>query len=253
MQAKLTSFKAAARLQLRTCLADHLHLPLISITIEGIKSGQTSSKPAAHCQQEGTVTKACDKTIAAEQGLADSRPGAVAAAAGHAAVQPSAVQASPSGVIVAVHIQLGGAQVQGRHLAAALQTAPHTLLTDEGMSAALGPLHAGSVQAEVVDVTPGLALDSSSTRQADSVAPAQEAKPPSRDLIEVSTSCCSNGRAFKCQAIGTCTPACTCLKLSVVASPSFTHFEQLRSCQTQACRGHSQHSCSCRFLFVFWF
>lgn len=188
--------------------------------MEGIKSGRRSSKPAAHCQQEGTVTKACGRNIAAEQGVADSRPGALAA--GHAAVQPSPVLATCSGVTVAVHIQLGSAQVQGQQLAAALQTAPHTVLTDEEMSTAVGPVHAGSVHAEVVDVTPGLALDSSSTRQAVRIAPSMEAKSPSKVLIEVRTSRCSNGSAIMCQATGTGAAAYTCHMLPLVAS-SFLH------------------------------
>ena len=183
MQAKLTSFRAAARLQLRKCLADHLHLPLISITIEGIKSGQGSSKPAAHLKQEGAVN-ICGKASVAEQGLANSRSGAVAAA-GHTAVQPSAVQASSNGVTVAVHIQLGSADEKGQQLAAALQTAPDAVLTDDEMSAAIGLVHAASVQVEVVDVTSGLACDNSSTRQADISLPPQEARPPSTELIEV--------------------------------------------------------------------
>ena len=198
VQAKLTSFNAAVRLQLRTCLANHLHLPLISVTIEGIKSGQSSNVAAAHCRQEGTVTKACGNSCAAEQGLADSRPGAVAAAC--AAVQPSAVQASSSGVTVAVHIQLGSAQVQGQQLAAVLQTAPDTNLTDEEMSAAIGPVHTGSVQAEVVDVTPGLAHDSSYTRPADTSTPPQEARPSSTALIEVRIRCYSIGSAVEARS-----------------------------------------------------
>ena len=194
VQAKLTSFRASARLQLRTCLADHLHLPLISITIEGIKWRQSSSKPAAHSQQEDEVTSACGRDITAEQGLANSRPEAAAAA--HTAMQPPAVQASSSGVTVAVHIQLGSAQVQGQQLAAALQTAPDTVFTVEGMSAAIGPLHAGSVQAEVVDVTPGLARDSCSAGQADISAPPQEATPSSTELIEVRLNRYSSGRVL---------------------------------------------------------
>lgn len=180
MQAKLTSFKAAARLQLRTSLADALHLPVMRVTIEGIKSGQSSSMPAAHCSQEGTVTNTCGNESTAEQELANSKP-----AAAHAALQLSAVQGSSGGVTVAVHVQLGSAKLQGQQLAAALQTAPETVLTDVDMSAAIGPVNAGSVQAEVVDVTPGLASDIASGRQADSNLVAQQAKAPSKELIEV--------------------------------------------------------------------
>lgn len=185
MQAKLTSFKAAARLQLRTCLADHLHLPLITTIVEGIKSGQSSSMSAAHCQQASTRSNTRGKDSAAEQGLAKGRSGKVAAA--HAAMQPPAVQASSSGITVAVHIQLGSAQQQGQQLAAALQTAPDTVLTDGEMTAAVGPVHAGSVWAEVIDVTPGLEHDMcSSTKRADSVLPPQEAMSQGQELVEVS-------------------------------------------------------------------
>lgn len=179
VQAKLTSFKAAARLQLRTCLADHLHLPLITTTLEAIKSG--SSMPAVHCQQAGTLSNTHGKDSAAQQGLANGKPAA------HAAMQASAVQASSSGVTVAVHIQLGSAQQQGQQLAAALQSAPDTVMTDGEMIAAIGPVHAGSVLAEVIDVTPGLAHDTcSSTMRADSRVPPQEEVSHGRELVEVS-------------------------------------------------------------------
>ena len=182
MQAKLTSFKAAGRLQLRTCLAHHLHLPLLTTTIEAIKSGRSSSLSAAHCQHPGALGNTYGKDSAAEQALAKGKP----VAGANAAMQPSAVQAPSSGVTVAVHIQLGSAQQQGQQLAAALQTAPDTVLTDGELNAAIGPVHAGSVLAEVVDVTPGLAHDEcSSTKQADRMLPPQEAMTQGRELVEV--------------------------------------------------------------------
>ena len=194
VQAQLTSFRAAARLQLRTCLADQLHLPLISVTIQAIKSGQSNNVPAACCQQEGAVNSACGKNMLARQGSANSRPGAAAAA--HAAVQPLSDEAPSSGVTVAVHTQLGSAQVQGQQLAAALQTAPDTVLTEQEMNACVGAVHAGSLQAVLVDVTPGLACDSSPTRQAGTSVPPQEATPPSTALVEVRVRCYISGRAI---------------------------------------------------------
>lgn len=184
VQAKLTSFKAAARLQLRTCLAHHLHLPLITTTIEGIKSGLSSSLSVAHCQQASTLSTTCGKDSATPQALAKGRPAPIAAA--HAAMQPTAMQATSSGVTVAVHIQLGSAQQQGQQLAAALQTTPDAVLTDGEMNAAIGMVHAGSVLAEVVDVTPGLEHDAcSSTKQADRSVPPQEAMSQGKELVEV--------------------------------------------------------------------
>lgn len=198
VQAKLTSFKAA-RLQLRTCLAHHIHLPLMRVVIEGIKSGG-SITPAAHANQGATITTYSNDTSAMPD-VVNSMPTANAA---HAAMQQPVVQQHASGVTVVVHIQLGTAKAQGQQLAAALQTVPDILFTDAEMIAAIGAMHAGSVQAEVVDATPGLACNSSSTRLAESDAPPQQANTlphkESQALIEV--------RIFhqKCQSTSGSTP-----------------------------------------------
>lgn len=182
VQAKLTSFKAAARLQLRTCLAHHIQLPVMKVTIEGIKSG-CSSMPAALASLETAVSPADGKGTSSNQ--------VPTATAAHTAAVEPAVQPSSSGVTVAAHVQLGSAKEPGQQLAAALQTVPHTILTDGEMIAAIGAIDAGSVQAEVIDVTPGLACDSSSpTMQADNSVPPQQAKNTpqevSQELTEVS-------------------------------------------------------------------
>lgn len=148
----------------------------MTVTIEGIKSAR-SSMPAVLASLEAAVSPAHSKNASSKQ--------VPTATAAHTAMEDPAVQPSSNGVTVAVHVQLGSAKERGQQLAAALQTVPHTILTDGEMIAAIGAIDAGSVQAEIVDATRGLACDSSSpTMQADSSFAPQQAKNTTQEVTQ---------------------------------------------------------------------
>jgi len=145
MQAKLTKFTAAARTQLRSCLAGFVDLPTSSVTIEGIKSGQYSSQPSPAVQPTKTDNTDNSFSKSSKHGTQEA-----AAANGSRLTTNSAV----AGVTVAVHIQLGSAEGQWKQLVAALQSAPETVVRDDNLLAAVGMPGRPSLPAAIINLTP---------------------------------------------------------------------------------------------------
>ena len=151
VQAKLTSFSAAARLQLRTCLADHANLPIMQVSIEGMKAGQSTGHTQARVQPSHSIAEDDSQSSAPQQ----STNNAVSNKTQHD--QPATIQeaAGNRGVTVAVHIQLGVEQQNGKELIAALQSQPDLVISNCELLAAMGSPDAASLYAAMVDVTPG--------------------------------------------------------------------------------------------------
>ena len=182
LQAKLASFTAAARLDLRTCLAQHASLPIPVVSIEGIKSGRTAMP--SHCDMQPvlrTGKPAAEHDVLPDRGPSASTP--------EAALQCAAVQLLSAGVTVAVHVELGSRKAAGEQLLAALQTLPETIFSNSQLCAAVGLVDAASVHAELNDATPGLAKCSSTTSQADLERVLQQTAPVSKELVEVGQCC----------------------------------------------------------------
>ncbi|DBA65944.1 TPA: hypothetical protein ACH3X2_002968 [Trebouxia sp. C0005] len=144
-QAKLAKFTAAARTQLRTCLAGFVGLPASSVTIEGIKSGQCSSQPSPAVQPTKTDNTAhnCSKS---------SKHGTQEAAEANGSCLITNIAAA--GVTVAVHIQLGSAEGRCEQLVAALQSAPETVVRDDVLLAAVGMPGRPSLPAALINLNP---------------------------------------------------------------------------------------------------
>ncbi|KAL0049465.1 hypothetical protein WJX82_003033 [Trebouxia sp. C0006] len=133
-QAKLAKFTAAARAQLRSCLAGFVSLPTSSEVAEASGDCLTTNGAAA-------------------------------------------------GVTVAVHIQLGSAEEQGKQLVAALQAAPETVMRDEVLLAAVGMPGRPSLHAAIVNLTP--APSNMFTHEPRKFKQAQAAAIPSAWLVQV--------------------------------------------------------------------
>ena len=179
LQAKLTSFAAAARLQLRTRLAHHVQLPLLNVTIEGIKSGQSTINSKRIQAGIGINT---DSNLC----TTDEQPMPSTSKAVAGCMLSTAVQAKLAGVTVAVHIQLKNEKAVGEQLVAALQSNPEAVLLDSQLLAAVGPSDPDSLYAEVIDVTPGLANQHALPDESSIVVSSQNAADSSsQQLIEV--------------------------------------------------------------------
>ena len=183
LQAKLTNFTAAVRLQLRSCLAQHACLSVSQVSIEGIKSGPRRLY-GEYDQQPGSVIASSQKGMTAEPSLTNSSSLETTTAV-NIRMQDAAVQSWSRGVTVAVHIQLGGAKSQGQQLAAALQHEHERVLADNAMNAAIGPVDAANLQAEVVDVSPVLANSSLTRSQAEIKRTSQHGTSQSKELVQV--------------------------------------------------------------------
>ena len=145
MQAKLAKFTAAARTQLRSCLAGFVGLPTCSVTIEGIKSGQCPSQPSPAVQPSKTDNTDNNCSKSSKHGTQEA-----AKASGSCLTTNGAA----AGVTVAVHIQLGSAEEQGKQLVAALQAAPKTVVRDADLLAAVGMPGRPSLPAAIINLTP---------------------------------------------------------------------------------------------------
>ena len=147
MQAKLAKFTAAARTQLRSCLAGFVGLPTSSVTLEGIKSGQCSPQltPAVQPTKIDNTDDNCSKSSK------HSTQEAAEASGSYLTTNSAA-----AGVTVAVHIQLGSAEEQGKQLVAALQAAPETVVRDDTLLAAVGMPGRPSLPAAIIKLTPVL-------------------------------------------------------------------------------------------------
>ncbi|DBA90606.1 TPA: hypothetical protein ACH3X1_003839 [Trebouxia sp. C0004] len=145
-QAELAKFIAAARTQLRSCLAGFVDLPTSSVTIEGLKSGQCSAQPSPAVQLAKTDNTDNNCSKSSKHGTHEA-----AEASGSRWTTNSAA----AGVTVAVHIQLGSAEEQGKQLVAALQSAPETVVRDDNLLAAVGMPARPSLPAAVINLNPG--------------------------------------------------------------------------------------------------
>ncbi len=186
LQAKLRSFTAAARLQLRTCLANHAHLPLLAVTIEGIKSDQHNRRFTQNMQPD-TCSSQCNS-----QGSGSKQARNEASQPKNSWTHSFAAKPIPVGVTIAVHIQLGSQEAQGEQLVAALQAAPETVLQNSKLLAAVGITDKDSLYAEVINVTPGLpnkhALPEEPIGSLQQQ-PQTSTHTPTNQLIEVSCQC----------------------------------------------------------------
>lgn len=174
MQAKLAKFTAAARTQLRSCLAGFVSLPNSSVTIEGIKSGQCSpqASPAVQPTKTNNTDDNCSKS---------SKHGTQEAA--EASGSCLTTNGAAAGVTVAVHIQLGSAEEQGKQLVAALQAAPETVMRDDVLLAAVGMPGRPSLPAAIINLTPVPSnMFTDESRKAER---AQAAAIPSAQLVQV--------------------------------------------------------------------
>ncbi len=174
MQAKLAKFTAAARAQLRSCLAGFVSLPTSSVSIEGIKLGQCSPQPSPAVQPAKTDNTDDNCSKSSKHGTQE-----VAEASGDCLTTNGAA----AGVTVAVHIQLGSAEEQGKQLVAALQAAPETVMRDEVLLAAVGMPGRPSLHAAIVNLTP--APSNMFTHEPRKFKQAQAAAIPSAWLVQV--------------------------------------------------------------------
>ncbi len=145
MQAKLAKFTAAARTQLRSCLAGFVSLPTSSVTIEGIKSGQCSSQPSSAVQPTKTDNADDNRSKSSKH---------ITQEAAEASGSCLTTNGAAAGVTVAVHIQLGSAEQEGKQLVAALQAAPETVVRDDTLLAAVGMPGRPSLPAAIINLTP---------------------------------------------------------------------------------------------------
>lgn len=204
MQAKLTKFTAAARTQLRSCLAGFVDLPTSSVTIEGIKSGQYSSQPSPAVQPTKTDNTDNSFSKSSKHGTQEA-----AAANGSRLTTNSAV----AGVTVAVHIQLGSAEGQWKQLVAALQSAPETVVRDDNLLAAVGMPGRPSLPAAVINLNPvpsNMLIDEPRKSERAQTA----AMAPSAQLVEVSlhwhSHCANQNLQWWIQSCQACNTHLTC-------------------------------------------
>lgn len=169
---------AAARTQLRTCLAHHVQLPLDVVTIEGIKSGQCT------CQPKPSMNST--KSTCAEDKMCRASQDALQGTATHSSVCNSVTDNISAGVTAAVHIQLGSREAAGEQLVTALQSSPEAVMQDCDLLAAVGVPDGTSLHAAMIDVTPGLSNKHATAEEPEiRERPQLVAKTPSTHLIEV--------------------------------------------------------------------